>query len=50
MGEVVVAKVLDNPLEAEAVMGNHLAEEPEGNGPVVVGKLEVDDVVDLRLL
>lgn len=51
VGKVVVAKVLDNPLEAEVVMGNHLVEEPEGNGPAVaVEELGVDDVVDLGIV
>ena len=51
MEEVVVAKVLDNPLEVEVVMGNHPAGEPEGNDlEVAAEELEVDDEVDLRLL
>jgi hypothetical protein len=49
--EEVVAKVLDNPLEAEAVMGNHLVEEPEENDlEAAVEELEVDDVVDLGIV
>lgn len=46
-----MAKVLDNPLEAEVVMGNHLVEELEGNDlEAAVEELEVDDVVDLEIV
>jgi hypothetical protein len=49
--EEVVAKVLDSPLEAEVVMGNHLVEELEGiDLEAAVEELEVDDVVDLGIV